>query len=520
MNAIFLTCQEQKLCYCTLPPENFSEIDNIEEFLQNHSRDTFVVFDLKELLHKIPALANEAPEKFFDVKLACYVYDPANDTTTPAAALKAIMPEKVEEPENPESVCIFELYKFLQPVMQSNQVFNDIEMPLTFVLYNMEKRGIALDAAALKEYGKTLEEKISAIEKNIYLAVGKTFNINSTKQLSEILFETLALQPAGKKTRSGYSTDAEALEKMRSQHPVIGEILNYRKFAKLNSTYVEGLLKNLRDDGKIHTTFNMTSVATGRLSSVEPNLQNLPAGSEIRRFFVAGENHVLIDADYSQIELRLLAHIANDPVMIKSFCNNEDIHTAAAAQIFSVAPDQVTAEMRRKAKAVNFGIVYGMSAFALANDLNIPQDEAKEYIKRYFEKYSAVKNYLDNSVKKAKENGFAETVFHRRRYLAELKSKIFAVRSFGERVALNMPIQGTAADLIKLAMIKVDNALKSAGLQTSILLQVHDELLLSAPESEAEHSAVILKENMENIFELRVPLTVSLAIGKNYGEVK
>ena len=483
-----------------------------------------VLFDYKNALHICPALSGIAPGKFFDVKLACYLSDPACDSSSIAACAEKFLPGTVIASVADECNVLLELYRVLQESMQNNTVFNTIEMPLSPVLAAMEKRGIELDRTGLEEFGQKLAKDIAVAEQAIYQAIGREFNINSTKQLNSILFDELKLIPTGKKTKSGYSTDAEALEKMRSQHPVIGEILRYRKLAKVNSTYVEGLLKFLQPDNRIHTSFNMTATATGRLSSTEPNLQNLPVpgefGGEVRKFFSAGAGNVLIDADYSQIELRILAHMANDPVMIAAFRNNEDIHRVTAAQIFGVAPEVVTPEMRRKAKAVNFGIVYGISAFTLANDLQISQEEAKNYIENYFKKYSAVKDYLEKTVKDARKSGWVETLYGRRRMLPELKSKIFAVRSFGERVALNMPIQGTAADLIKLAMIKVHELLQKDFPRAGLLLQIHDELLLSAPAGEAGAIAGLLQKTMENAADLAVPLQVSLAIGNNYYDVK
>ena len=485
---------------------------------------TVVLFDYKESLKKSESLRNIAPENIFDCKLACYIYDPALDCSTLEKCASSLFKADDNSGNASPAELLNKVYTFLKPAMQGNKLFSEIEMPLSPVLAGMEMRGIALDKASLEKFGSELSGEISAMEKAIYDSVGREFNINSTKQLNHLLFEELKLEPAGKKTKSGYSTDAEALEKMLDQHPVINLILKYRKAAKVYSTYVEGLLKYLQSDGKVHTTFNMTATATGRLSSTEPNLQNIPVagelGGEIRKFFHADANCILIDADYSQIELRLLAHIANDQVMINAFKNNEDIHAVTASQIFKVNISDVTAEMRHRAKAVNFGIVYGISAFTLANDLNISKKEAEDYIKSYFEKYPAIKSYLDNVIKTARENGYASTLLGRRRYLPELKSKIFAVRAFGERVAMNMPVQGTAADLIKLAMIKVESELRKAGLAAVLLLQIHDELLIQSPESEARQAAEILKTAMENVMDLSVPLAVSLQTGKDYYSVK
>ena len=483
-----------------------------------------VLWDYKELLKKFEVVSQINIENIFDCKLACYVFDPALDTSGMEKCAASLLKENISTENLSPAEILAEIYKFLSPSMVGKPIFRQLEMPLSPVLAAMEKRGITIDGKGLELFGCKLANDLEMLTGQIYSAAGREFNINSAKQLNTLLFEELKLEPAGKKTKSGYSTDAEALEKIIDSHPVISLILKYRKIAKVHSTYVEGLLKYIDDSGKVHTSFNMTATATGRLSSTEPNLQNIPVagelGGEIRKFFQAPEGYVLIDADYSQIELRILAHIANDPAMINAFKNNEDIHALTASQIFKRDISEITPEMRRQAKAVNFGIVYGISAFTLANDLKITRKEAENYIASYLEKYSAVKSYLDNTVKEARKNGYVETMMGRRRYLPELHSKVFAVRSFGERVALNMPIQGTAADLIKLAMIKVDKELKAANLSAALLLQIHDELLISAPESEAEKAAAILKSSMESVMQLNVPLEVSLATGKDYYSVK
>ena len=503
---------------------DLSEAGHPAELINATSDKIRVVFDLKNWFKQYPELRRCPIESFFDVKLAAYVRNPADNAGNLTDLWQVFNPGDAGSGDVSEKDMLLDLYSKLAPEMSENVIFKSVEMPLSAVLCEMEERGIRLDGASLEQFGNTLSGAIAAAEEKIYQLADKKFNINSTKQLSALLFDELHLTPAGKKTKSGYSTDAEALEKMLDQHPVIELILQYRKVSKLYSTYVEGLLKYLGGDGKLHTTFNMTATATGRLSSTEPNLQNLPVrsdmGGEIRKFLQPDAGDVFIGADYSQIELRVLAHMADDPVMIEAFRNHADIHAVTAAQIFNVPQSEVTPEMRRKAKAVNFGIIYGMSAFALANDLNISREEAENYIKSYFEKYAAVKNYLDLAVKNARKNGYVETLFGRRRYLPELKSKVFAVRSFGERVALNMPIQGTAADLIKLAMIKVDSELKKARIKGGLLLQIHDELLISAAAEQADAAAEILKNVMENAAELSVPLEVSLARGGSYYEVK
>ncbi len=488
------------------------------------SDDILIVFDYKKLLECVPEMNDIPFRNIFDVKLACYVKNPTSDCSSLAGCARQYAISYDDDSIDNQSRCLLELYNLLAAEMQNNRVFNELEMPLAPVLFAMEKRGIALDAGSLQIFGQQLTTELATLEQSIHELAGRQFNINSPKQLGEVLFDHLQLTAMGKKTKSGYSTDAETLEKMLDQHPVIGLILKYRKLAKLNSTYVEGLLKAQQSDGRIHTTFNMTATATGRLSSTEPNLQNLPVrselGGEIRKFLHSAPGWVLIDADYSQIELRLLAVIAQDPVMLDAFRNHEDIHAVTARQIFKVDAEAVTPEMRRRAKAVNFGIVYGISAFALANDLKISREEAQNYIASYFEKYSAIKSFLDNTVKNAHADGYVETLWKRRRYLPELKNKSFAVRSFGERAALNMPIQGTAADLIKAAMIAVDENLRRAQIPGGLLLQIHDELLITVPEEFTTQAADILKNTMENVLSLSIPLEVSLAVGLTYADVK
>ena len=361
------------------------------------------------------------------------------------------------------------------------------------------------------------------IEGKIYELAGETFNINSPKQLGEILFEKLML-PSPKKTKTGYSTNVEVLDKLYGKHPIIEQIKDYRELSKLKSTYADGLIKVIAEDGRIHTRFMMTVTATGRLSSTEPNLQNIPIrkekGIELRKMFVAAEGNVLVDADYSQIELRLLAHIASDPVMLKAFEDEEDIHTVTASQVFGVSLDKVTSTMRSNAKAVNFGIVYGISAFSLSQDIGVMPFEAKAYIDSYLEKYAAVNMYMKDIVASAKKLGYVSTLYGRRRYLPELKSPNFNMRAFGERVALNMPIQGTAADIMKIAMINVFNRLKSENVEAKLILQVHDELIVECPESEAESVSLILQEEMENAASLSVPLVAETNIGKSWYDTK
>ena len=418
------------------------------------------------------------------------------------------------------------LYGVLAPKLKELDLWDlyaTAELPLCRVLAEMELAGCRVDKGALVSFGEMLSEKAGALEQDIYNMAGEEFNINSPKQLGEILFGKLGL-PHGKKTKTGWSTNADVLEKLRYEAPIVGAVLEYRQYAKLKSTYAEGLLKAMDPDGRIRTRFQMTVTATGRLSSTEPNLQNIPTrtdlGSEIRRMFIPAEGCVLVDADYSQIELRLLAHISGDEAMRAAFTTGADIHTATAAQVFHVAPGDVTHEMRRRAKAVNFGIVYGISAFSLSQDIGVTVAEAKAYMEAYFATFPGVRKYMDDVVAQAKERGYVETLFHRRRDLPEIKSSNFNMRSFGERVALNMPIQGTAADIMKLAMVAVEKRLKKELPEAKLVLQVHDELIVECPEPQAEAAAKLLEEEMEQVAHLSVPLTAEAHWGRNWLEAK
>ena len=403
------------------------------------------------------------------------------------------------------------------------QLFDEVEMPLCRVLAEMECLGFRVDGGELARFGQMLSGEIAVLEQRIYDAAGGPFNINSPKQLGKVLFEDLEL-PHGKKTKTGWSTNAEVLEKLRWQHPMVADVLQYRQYSKLKSTYADGLLKVIGPDSRIRTNFQMTVTATGRLSSTEPNLQNIPTrtrlGSEMRRMFVAEEGWVLVDADYSQIELRLLAHMAGDEVMQQAFLSGADFHTVTAANVFHVDPREVTGEMRSSAKAVNFGIVYGISAFSLSQDIGVTVAEAKDYMDRYFATYAGVKAYMDGVVEKAREQEFVETLLHRCRALPELKSSNFNLRAFGERVAMNMPIQGTAADIIKLAMVRVHRRLKEEKLQARLIMQVHDELIVECPQNEQQQVERLLAEEMEGVMSLAVPLVAQAHSGKNWLEAK
>ncbi|GAE89084.1 DNA polymerase I [Acetivibrio straminisolvens JCM 21531] len=405
------------------------------------------------------------------------------------------------------------------------QLYYDIELPLVRALADMEYYGFKVNVNALVEFSKELQEKIDVVTKEIYTLAGEEFNINSPKQLGVILFEKLGL-PVIKKTKTGYSTDAEVLDELSDRHEIVEKILEYRQLVKLKSTYAEGLLAVINPHtGKIHSSFNQTVTVTGRISSTEPNLQNIPIklemGRKVRKVFIpSNENYQLLDADYSQIELRVLAHITDDENMINAFLNNEDIHTSTAASVFGIPKEEVTPIMRSRAKAVNFGIVYGIGDFSLAKDLKISRKEARMYIDSYLDRYPNVKRYMHDIVEEGKEKGFVTTMFKRRRYLPELKSRNFNIRSFGERIAMNTPIQGSAADIIKIAMVKVHGELKKRKLKSRLILQVHDELIVEVFKEEKEEVEKILSEGMQNAVSLKVPLVVEVKSGNNWYETK
>ena len=418
------------------------------------------------------------------------------------------------------------LYRALAPKLEEldmHELYYGLELPLCPVLAEMERAGMLVDRRALADFGILLDGRIQADEALIYELAGEEFNINSTQQFGRILFDKLGLPPV-KKTKTGYSTNADVLEKLRDKHPIVEAVLDYRQLAKLKSTYVDGLTKVIAADGRIHTSFQNTVTATGRLSSTEPNLQNIPVrtelGAELRKMFVAPAGRVLVDADYSQIELRLLAHIAGDEHMIAAFRAGEDIHTVTASQVFGVPPEQVTHEMRRRAKAVNFGIVYGISDFSLAQDIGVSRQEAADYMNKYLATFSGVREYMEHVKAQAKEDGYVATLMGRRRWLPELKSTNYNLRAFGERVALNMPIQGTAADVMKLAMIRVARRLKAEGLQAQLILQVHDELIVECPQEEADQVKALLTQEMEGAGNFSVPLVAEAGSGRSWAEAK
>ena len=455
----------------------------------------------------------------FDTALAAYLLD-ANESEYPLSRVSA----RYLGEEQSGTQAIFDLYPVLNgklKELEMDKLYHDIELPLCLVLSDMEQTGFYVDRKALYDFGESLNGDIARLQESIWQHAGHEFNINSPKQLGEVLFEELML-PSGKKTKTGWSTNVDVMEKLRGKHPIVDEVLEYRTLTKLKSTYAEGLLKVIGEDGRIRSSFQMTVTATGRLSSTEPNLQNIPVrkklGAEIRKMFVAGPGMVLVDADYSQIELRLLAHISGDEAMRDAFLSGEDFHTVTASKVFNVPIEEVTPVLRSRAKAVNFGIVYGISAFSLAQDIGVFPNEAKAYMDAYLDKYHGVRDYMDKIKAQAKADGYVETLFHRRRYLPELKSSNFNVRSFGERVALNMPVQGTAADVIKLAMVNVHRRLKAEKMKARLILQVHDELIVECPESEAERVQALLEEEMENAVHYSVPLIAEAHIGHSWAE--
>ena len=488
-------------------------------------------------------------DRFFDVILAAYLLNPLkNDYTVEDIAneyLNLMLPEKGqafgrlsfkdalnEKPEEFLKYCCFEAYVCAQAAVclqqkleetQMDRLMREIEMPLTLVLFSMEEEGIRVNPEALKDYGEALSGKITELEQEIYSEAGCEFNINSPKQLGEILFEKMGL-PGGKKTKTGYSTAADVLEKLSGEYPVVKHILEYRGLTKLKSTYADGLAAYIEDENRIHSTFNQTITATGRISSTEPNLQNIPIrmelGRQIRKVFIPKDGYCFMDADYSQIELRVLASMSGDERLIEAYRSHADIHRTTASQVFHIPFEEVTDLQRRNAKAVNFGIVYGISSFGLSEDLSISRKEAAAYIEQYFETYPQVKQFIDSLVKDAKKNGYAVTLYGRRRPVPELFSSNFMQRSFGERVAMNSPIQGTAADIIKIAMIRVFERLKKEGLKSKLILQVHDELLIETALEEEEQVRMILEEEMVHASSLAVELEIDLHVGNNWYEAK
>ncbi len=520
-----------------------NEQDDIKELLEDDSIAK-VMFDVKEAIVKLNGRI-DIKNISDDTAIAAYLVDPAKNEYTIEKLASEYFGTVIEKPEVKQlsllddvetdrseylakcAVALGVLNERIGDKIKENgqeKLYNEVELPLVTVLAHLEINGFLVDDNQLKEFADKLGEKIDALTNEIYMLAGEEFNINSPKQLGVILFEKLELKPV-KKTKTGYATNADVLEKLRDKHPIVNFIMEYRQLAKLKSTYCDGLTAVVNPNThRIHSVFTQTVTVTGRLSSTEPNLQNIPTrtelGREIRKMFVAKDGYVLVDADYSQIELRVLAHIANDETMINAFRNNEDIHAVTASQVLGIPLEDVTKEQRSSAKAVNFGIVYGIGEFSLAQDLHISVKEAKAYIESYLEKYNGVRNYMESIKEQAKKDGYVKTMLNRIRYIPELKSPNYNIRQFGERVALNTPIQGTAADIIKLAMVRVDNRLINEGLKSKLILQVHDELIVEAHKDEVDKVKQILSEEMQNAMKLNVPLKVDMSTGHSWYDAK
>ena len=520
-----------------------NEQDDIKELLEDDSVAK-VMFDVKEAIVKLNGRI-DIKNISDDTAIAAYLVDPAKNEYTIEKLASEYFGTVIEKPEVKQlsllddvetdrseylakcAVALGVLNERIGDKIKENgqeKLYHEVELPLVTVLAHLEINGFLVDDNQLKEFADKLGEKIDALTNEIYMLAGEEFNINSPKQLGVILFEKLELKPV-KKTKTGYATNADVLEKLRDKHPIVNFIMEYRQLAKLKSTYCDGLRAVVNPNThRIHSVFTQTVTVTGRLSSTEPNLQNIPTrtelGREIRKMFVAKDGYVLVDADYSQIELRVLAHIANDETMINAFRNNEDIHAVTASQVLGIPLEDVTKEQRSSAKAVNFGIVYGIGEFSLAQDLHISVKEAKAYIESYLEKYHGVRNYMESIKEQAKKDGYVKTMLNRIRYIPELKSPNYNIRQFGERVALNTPIQGTAADIIKLAMVRVDNRLINEGLKSKLILQVHDELIVEAHKDEVDKVKQILSEEMQSAMELNVPLKVDMSTGHSWYDAK
>lgn len=495
-----------------------------------------MMFDCKIAAYVLNATSNaysieEIARQYLNLDITEYSgEEDKKDIQTSLFDMENIEKETEEKANYKSAIKAFVIGKSKEKLIEELQkqeeldLFNNIEMPVAQILAEMQWEGMYIDEKELIKYGNNLKEHIEELRIDIYKLAGEEFNINSTKQLGVILFEKLNLKPS-KKTKSGYSTDVDALEKLKGEHPIIEKILEYRQLVKLNSTYVEGMIPFINvKTGRIHTFFHQTVTATGRLSSTEPNLQNIPTrtelGKKLRKVFKPGKGRIFLDADYSQVELRVLAHMANDEIMIEAFNSNADIHTISASQVFKVPIEEVSKQLRSRAKAVNFGIVYGISEFGLAEQIDIKRNEAKQYIEQYLETYHGIRDYMNNIVEEAKKNGYVTTLFGRKRYIPELSSNNYMVRKFGDRAAMNTPIQGTAADIMKIAMIKVYNELKERGLKSKIVLQIHDELIIETLEEEKEEVAKLLKECMENSAKLSVPLTVEVEEGNSWYQAK
>lgn len=508
---------------------SFTFAAELSQILADKSKEK-ITCNVKELYSWSFMRDCEIHGKISDIMIAGYILNPSASDYSPVRLTQeygAVLPEI--DTDNTTALNTAALRGAWEPVIEKIEendqlsLLYDIEMPLSKVLSSMEVTGFLVDKENIQQYGAVLEEKINELVTQIYDLAGEEFNINSPKQLGVILYEKLGF-PAKKKTKSGYSTNADVLESLAPDYPIVSLILEYRTLAKLKSTYCDGLQKCIAPDGRIHSTLNQTETKTGRISSTEPNLQNIPVrtpiGRELRKFFIAKDGCVLVDADYSQIELRVLSDIANDETMISAFNNGDDIHTITASQVFNMPVEAVTPLMRSRAKAVNFGIVYGIGAFSLAQDIGVSRAEADKYIKGYLHHFSGVDNYMKNVIAEAKENGYVKTLFNRRRYLPELSASNVMIRNFGERVARNMPIQGTAADIIKIAMVRVYNRLEQENLKAKLIMQIHDELIVETPENEREQVVTIVREEMENACKMKVSLTADVNCGKSWYDTK
>lgn len=511
---------------CEVNTENDSEVEAFINILEDENTEKYT-FNIKPLYAYAFSHGFEIKNVKMDLMLAAYLLNPsAKDYDIEKLAAEYNVYYEADGGFSALSETVYPLTVKLSALLEERdqtELLSNIELPLAEVLASMEKIGVKVDKSGIEAFGDMLGERIKGLQSRIYELAGEEFNINSPKQLGEILFVKLAI-PTKKKTKSGFSTNAEVLEKLADEYEIVKFILEYRTYTKLKSTYCDGLLKEIAADGRIHSTFNQTETRTGRISSTEPNLQNIPVrtelGREMRKFFIADDGKVLVDADYSQIELRVLSDIADDKAMIDAFNNGDDIHAITASQVFKMPLQMVTPLMRSRAKAVNFGIVYGIGAFSLAKDIGVSRAEADRYIKDYLHHYSGVDRYMNEVVEEAKKNGYVKTLFGRRRYLPELSSSNGMLRAFGERVARNMPIQGTAADIIKIAMIRVYTRLKEENLNARLILQIHDELIVEAPENEKTKAELIVKEEMENACKMRVLLKSDAHSGESWYDAK
>lgn len=527
---IFYTIEDKFIYICKFESDNNCLIyksNNKDMILEILSSDIAkVTFGAKQHYHIAFENNRELKNLLFDCEIAAYLLDPsASEYSIEKLCSKYDLPYCKNLEENTNCASLLKLYETLKKEIEAqgmDSLMYDVEQPLTEVLASMEHNGVLINASGVKSFGEELKDEIEGLESQIYLMCGKEFNIASPKQLGDVLYEMGV--PLKKKTKTGFSTGAEILEELRDTNPVIDLILHYRKLTKLNSTYVEGLLKTISDDGRIHSVFKQTETRTGRISSTEPNLQNIPVrtelGREMRKFFTASPGKVLLDADYSQIELRIVAHICSDPVMIDGFNSGADIHASTAAQVFGMPEEMVTAEMRSAAKAVNFGIIYGIGAFSLSKDINVSVFEAKKYIDNYFKKFPNIKRFMDDTVDNAKKTGFVTTMFGRKRYVSELSASNKNMQAAGRRIAMNTPIQGSAADIIKIAMVRVYRRLKEELPDAKLILQVHDELIVECDYKDADKASEILSYEMQNAAKLNVPLTAEVNRGESWYDAK